>query len=90
MTKDYPSVAVPSKAGESPHSSPHNGAFTNAGKYFCEKICREWMEFLMLQAPIELFKRTMTEWLIRNVSVIFILQKKRFKSSIFSWVVRKK
>lgn len=26
------------------------------------------MEFSTLQAPIELFKRTMNEWLIRNVS----------------------
>lgn len=26
------------------------------------------MEFSMLQASIELFKRTMNEWLIRNVS----------------------
>lgn len=39
---------------------------------------------LVASLPIELSKRTMTDWPIRNVPVIFILQRKRLRSSIFS------
>lgn len=52
---------------------------------------QEWMEFSLLQAPSELFRRTMNEWLIRNVSGVqwYLYYKRRFKSSIFSRIVRK-
>lgn len=88
-TKERVQASASLKVSETSHSSEHNAAFIHGGKYSCENICSEWMEFLS-RAPIELFKRTMTEWLVRNVPVIFILQRKRLRSSIFSQALSQK